>query len=104
MSLKDQKGTSDAAEKKNRIRRLVRSFFKERDCFTLVRPVEEESMLQSLNKVSQDQLRPEFNTQIEILRSKILKKVKPKTLDGKTISGSMLIELAESYTTAMNEG
>ena len=34
----------------------------------------------------------------------MLKKVKPKTLQGKVISGSMLIELAESYTGAMNTG
>ena len=45
MSLKDQKGTSDAAEKKNRIRRLVRNFFPDRDCFTLVRPLEDEALL-----------------------------------------------------------
>lgn len=41
-SLKEKKGTSDAAEKKNRIRRLVRNFFPDRDCFTLVRPCEDE--------------------------------------------------------------
>ncbi len=44
-SLKDQRGTSDTAEKKNRIRRMLRNFFKDRDCFTLVRPCEDESML-----------------------------------------------------------
>lgn len=44
-SLKDQRGTSDTAEKKNRIRQMLRNFFKDRDCFTLVRPCEDESML-----------------------------------------------------------
>jgi hypothetical protein len=44
-SLKDQRGTSDTAEKKNRIRRMLSNFFKDRDCFTLVRPCEDESML-----------------------------------------------------------
>jgi hypothetical protein len=38
------------------------------------------------------------------LRQKILKKVKPKMLKGKAVSGAMLIELAESYTQAMNTG
>lgn len=98
MSLKDQRGTSDAAEKKNRIRRLVRGFFSDRDCFTLVRPMEDESQLQRLGSVSSEQLRPEFNQQIDYLRQKILKKVKPKMLKGKAVSGAMLIELAESYT------
>lgn len=39
-ALDQQKGFSDAIEQKNRIRRLIKHFFKERDCFTMVRPVE----------------------------------------------------------------
>lgn len=54
--------------------------------------------------MNSNQLREEFNQQVEVLRSRMLKKVKPKTLQGKVISGSMLIELAESYTSAMNTG
>lgn len=50
------------------------------------------------------QLREEFNQQVDALRSRMLKKVKPKTLRGRIISGSMLIELAESYIGAMNDG
>ena len=37
-ALKEQKGASDGIEKKNRIRRLLKHFFKERDCCALVRP------------------------------------------------------------------
>jgi hypothetical protein len=36
---------SDAVENKNRIRRLIKHFFKDRDCQTLVRPVEDEKKL-----------------------------------------------------------
>ena len=43
--LKDQKGASDAVEKKNRIRKLIRNYFKDKDCFTMVRPTEEEKDL-----------------------------------------------------------
>ena len=43
---------SDAIEQKNRIRRLIKQFFQDRDCHTIVRPVEEEKMLQTLNDVS----------------------------------------------------
>ena len=39
-ALKEQKGTSDAVEKKNKIRRLISSYFQEKDCFTMVRPTE----------------------------------------------------------------
>lgn len=41
-ALELQKGVSDAVESKNRIRKLMKHFFKERDCATLVRPVESE--------------------------------------------------------------
>ena len=44
-SLREQKGTSDAIENKNRIRRMIVSFFKDRDCFTMVRPTEDEKSL-----------------------------------------------------------
>ena len=44
-SLMEQKGMSDAIEAKNRIRRLVSQFFQDRDCHTLVRPVEQEGKL-----------------------------------------------------------
>lgn len=36
---------SDAIEQKNRVRRLVRHFFQDRDCHTIVRPIEEEKKL-----------------------------------------------------------
>jgi hypothetical protein len=58
--LKEQKGTSDSIENKNRIRRLLRLFFKDRDCFTLVRPVEDEKMLQQLAEIDPKLLREEF--------------------------------------------
>ena len=41
-SLNPQKGVSDAVESKNRIRRLIKHFFRERDCQTMVRPLEDE--------------------------------------------------------------
>jgi hypothetical protein len=40
-----QKGFSDNVEQKNRIRRLMKSFFKERDCCTMIRPLTNEENL-----------------------------------------------------------
>jgi hypothetical protein len=58
--LREQKGSSDAVEKKNRIRRLISNFFKDRDCYTIVRPTEEEKDLQFLQNIKDHNLRPEF--------------------------------------------
>ena len=103
-SLREQKGASDAVENKNRIRRLIKHFFKDRDCVTLVRPVEDERQLQSLADLPSSALRPEFLEQIGQLRTKVFKKARAKTLRGQAVSGPMLVELAQSYVGALNGG
>jgi hypothetical protein len=47
-ALEEQRGSSDAIENKNKIRRMIVSFFKDRDCYTMVRPTEDEKDLQKL--------------------------------------------------------
>lgn len=94
-ALAQQKGSSDSIETKNRIRRLIKHFFKDRDCYTMVRPVEQEKELQSLQSLPDDSLRSEFLTQTQQLRQKIFKRVKPKTLNSKFINGEMLLELCQ---------
>lgn len=50
-ALSPQNGFTEDIEEKNRIRRLLTSFFKDRDCFTMVRPLVNEEQLQSLDKL-----------------------------------------------------
>ncbi len=59
-ALSEQRGVTDIIENKNRIRRLLKYFFKERDCYTLVRPVEDEEKLQRLNTLETSEFRSEF--------------------------------------------
>lgn len=61
--------------KRNDIRNLFKEKFKNRDCSLLVRPVEEEQDIQNLEELDDNQLRPEFLDQVEIIRAKIFKKV-----------------------------
>ena len=103
-SLREVKGASDAVENKNRIRRMITSFFKDRDCFTMVRPTEDERNLQKLQDLTNEQMRPEFVNQMETLRAKIFKRVHPKSLNGRFITGETLLELCEAYTQAINQG
>ena len=90
-ALLPQKGSSDSVENKNRIRRLISTFFKERDCCTLVRPTEEEKDLQNLQQLEDEVLRPEFLEQMQGLRTKVFKRVKPKTLKNQILNGEMLL-------------
>jgi hypothetical protein len=100
----NQKGSSESIEEKNLVRKMIKTYFLERDCFPMVRPVENERDLQKLQTLSDDKIRPEFLRQSEMLRNKIYMKIKPKNFNGKILSGQMLINLLESIIEAINEG
>lgn len=53
-------GAGPAVEAKNQIRSSIKSLFPDRDCFTLVRPMNEEQALANLDKISTTELRQEF--------------------------------------------
>jgi hypothetical protein len=59
---------------------MVKHFFVERDCFTLVRPVETEEQLQQLDTLEEKDFRQEFVEQARRLRERILGRVKVKKL------------------------
>lgn len=103
-ALKEVQGFSDETENKNRIRRLLTTFFQERECITLVRPLVNEENLQKLDQMELDQLRPEFFEQVMNFRKRVLTKVKPKTLNGKLLNGEMLANLMGNYISAINNG
>ena len=77
-ALKNMKGSSEIIEEKNKVRSLIRTYFPERDCFVMVRPVEKESDLQNMQRLPDEQLRKEFVQQAKIFRNKVTKKTKPK--------------------------
>lgn len=102
-ALKPESAMGDAADAKNAVRLLLRSFFPERDCLTMVRPVTDESKLAMLAAEPWDGLRPEFRSQVDALRRRVFGGARPKTLFGQPLTGSMLVELARAYTEAINE-
>lgn len=103
-SLQNVKGSTDAIEEKNQTRSMIRTYFPERDCYTMVRPVENEIDLQNLQHLDNKQLRSEFVTQAKKFRALVLQKVKPKMFMNKPLTGSMLVELVQSVLNAINKG
>jgi len=81
---------------------MITSFFKDRDCYTMVRPTEDEKDLQKLQDLKNENMRPEFVKQMETLRAKIFSRVRPKSLNGRFVTGETLLELCEAYTFAIN--
>ena len=103
-ALEDLVGNSDVIEEKNRVRNLIRSYFKEKDLFVMVRPVEKESELQNLENLPDEKLRKEFVEQAKFLKNKVIKKTKPKIFKKKNLNGFMLVELVQSILDAINNG
>jgi hypothetical protein len=103
-ALQPAPGFTEQIEAKNRIRRMLTHFFPERDCFTMVRPVTDESLLQRLSSTPSDKLRPEFLEQMGALRKLILSKSDPKMMNGTPLDGVALINLSIAYTQAINTG
>ncbi|MFM7854184.1 MAG: hypothetical protein ACKO96_20240, partial [Flammeovirgaceae bacterium] len=91
-------------DEKNKLRNLIQPFFPDRDCVTLVRPVENEQMLQSLMSIPESEMRKEFVEQAASLRIKVFSKVTPKIFNGKVLSGDMLLELLGSILESINSG
>ena len=103
-SLEIQKGFSEQIENRNRVRKLLKHFFRERDCFTLVRPCEAENKLQKLHQLDNSELRQEFIDESNIIRNKIFSKIRPKTLGGNFINANLLLSLSQHFVDTINEG
>ena len=82
----------------------MKSFFKERDCCTMIRPLTKEDQLQNLADLPLDALRPEFVEQVLTLRRKVINRIRPKMIHGRKLNGLMLFNLAQSYVEAINKG
>ncbi|TYZ60511.1 hypothetical protein PybrP1_009289 [[Pythium] brassicae (nom. inval.)] len=103
-ALKPQGGYSDDALEKDQIRSLLADFFRQRDCITLVRPVDDEQQLRALPSVPYSELRDEFRASFETLRKRLFDRAKPKMLFGKALNGAMYTNLVKSYVEALNSG
>ena len=103
-ALEDVSGNNEIIQEKNRVRKLIRTYFPERDCFTMVRPVEKEIDLQNLENLPNEELREEFLEQAENFRNKILNITCPKTFRKRLLNGSMLVELVQNILDAINSG
>ena len=88
----------------NVIRQNIIKFFPERDCVTLVRPVDSEADLKRLNNIPYNNLKPEFKMEFKKLKDKIFKEALPKKLNGKKLTGPALATLIEEFVKVINSG
>jgi hypothetical protein len=67
------------------------NFFKDRDCFILIRPVDDEKKLQNMATVKDSELRPKFLDLVNQLRFKVLGNIKKKMFKGRPCSPAMFV-------------
>jgi len=92
--------------RRNRVRAAIRTFFRRRECHTLMVPVEEEADLQRLEELGDAELRPGFVEGRDDLVRRLLTPptMAPKLLRGVRVTGRMLAGLARAYVAAVNDG
>ncbi len=88
--------------RKNEIRKLLQLIFKERDCFTLVRPVNDEKKLRLIDQLPIADIRSEFLSQMEELVSRVFNGIRPKLVQGSFVNGKTYLELVKMYVEALN--
>ncbi|RLM99095.1 guanylate-binding protein 1-like [Panicum miliaceum] len=89
---------------KNAIRESIRALFPDRECFTLVRPVNNEKDLQRLDQLPLSNFRPEFRSGLDAFTKFVLDRTRPKQLGASTMTGPILAGLTQSFLDAINSG
>lgn len=95
-------GISQDTLKKNAIREAISKYFKERECFTMIRPVADESKLAHVDSLKFEELKTEFRKEVGNFVKEIKRRMKPKIINGKVLNSSMFLQLALEYTEAIN--
>ena len=103
LCLKNKRSVNGPNEN-NVIRQNIIKFFPERDCVTLVRPVDNENDLKNLSNIPYNNLKPEFKMEFKKLKDKIFKEALPKKLNGKKLTGPALATLIEEFVKVINSG
>ena len=104
--LRPQPGKSAAVAEQNATRSAIRSLFNERSCVALPHPTLGTSLppsaLKNLPPLSS--LHAGFRAGVTDLKQSLFSSLAPKVLGGRPLNGPMLLRLAESYVTAINDG
>ena len=86
----------------NLIRENIIKYFKERECVTLPRPVDQEEDLHKLDEIPFDKLKPNFRSEFLNLKNKIYENSKVKRIGNKKINGPILVGLLTQFINSLN--
>ncbi|CAL9778213.1 unnamed protein product [Musa acuminata subsp. burmannicoides] len=104
IALRSMQGGGRDLLAKNEIRESIRALFPDRECFTLVRPLNNENDLQRLDQIPLDRLRSEFRSGLDALVKYIFERTRPKQVGATVMTGPILAGITQSYLDAINNG
>ncbi|KAJ8431708.1 hypothetical protein Cgig2_005215 [Carnegiea gigantea] len=104
IALRPVQGNGKDIAAKNEIRESIRALFPDRDCFTLVRPLNSETELQQLDQTPLDKLRPEFRSGLDALTRFVFERTRPKQVGATIMNGPMLAGITQLFLDALNNG
>ncbi|KAK3207077.1 hypothetical protein Dsin_021123 [Dipteronia sinensis] len=104
LALKPVQGKAEDIAAKNEIRDSIRALFPDRECYHLVRPLNNENDLRRLDQISMDKLRPEFRSGLDAFTKFVFERTRPKQVGATVMTGPVLIGITESYLDALNNG
>ncbi|XP_010916022.1 uncharacterized protein [Elaeis guineensis] len=104
LALRPMQGGGKDLSARNEIRESIRSLFPDRDCFTLVRPLNDENDLQRLDQIPLTRLRPEFRSGLDALTKFVFERTRPKQVGSTVMTGPILAGIARSFLDAINNG
>lgn len=103
-ALEQTNGYDKNTLERNRIRNMLSTFFPDRVCVTLVRPISDETALQQVDLIPYTDLREDFRHSMENLRHVVFDNLHPKMIENKPLNGPMYAGLINAYVTAINNG
>ncbi|CAN1810619.1 Guanylate-binding protein 6 [Linum perenne] len=104
LALRSVQGNVRDIGAKNEIRDAIRALFPDRECFPLVRPLNNENDLQRMDQIPLERLRPEFRSGLDALTRFVFEKTRPKQVGATVMTGPILVGVTESYLEALNNG
>ncbi|KAL6640314.1 hypothetical protein ACP70R_022163 [Stipagrostis hirtigluma subsp. patula] len=104
IALRPLEGRGKDLSSKNEIRESIRALFPDRECFTLVRPLNNENELQRLDQIPLEKMRPEFQAGLDELTRFIFERTRPKQVAGTIMTGPVLAGVTQSFLDAINNG
>ena len=101
--LENKKGLGKAVSDYNCLRDALRAFFKERTCFAFPPPVLDQSQMNFLENVSEEELSPKFREAGHDFMKFVKTYSKPKMIKGSTLTGRSFGSLSKTYIKAVLE-